>query len=137
MSESRRDILEMLAKGQITTDEAERLLGLLENKAPTDGPRDSTGSRAKTKPEYLRVVVESDEGYDSGATVNVRVPMQLLRAGVRLAGLLPVQARGPVNDALRSHGCPSIFRRSDRRTWKNWSTSSATSLLMSLKTGKR
>jgi len=50
--------------------------------------------------------VESDEGYDSGATVNVRVPMQLLRAGVRLAGLLPVQARGPVNDALRSHGVP-------------------------------
>ena len=106
MSESRRDILEMLAKGQITTDEAERLLGLLENKAPSAGPRDSPGSRAKAKPEYLRVVVESDEGYDSGATVNVRVPMQLLRAGVRLAGLLPVQARGPVNDALRSHGVP-------------------------------
>lgn len=32
--------------------------------------------------------------------------MQLLRAGVRLAGLIPIQAREHVNEALREQGIP-------------------------------
>jgi hypothetical protein len=36
--------------------------------------------------------------------VNVRVPMQLLRAGVKLAGLIPAQAREHVNVALHEQG---------------------------------
>jgi galactitol-specific phosphotransferase system IIB component len=32
--------------------------------------------------------------------------MQLLRAGVRLAGLIPAQAREHVNEALREKGIP-------------------------------
>ena len=106
MSESRRDILEMLAKGQITADEADRLIGLLERDAPAAAAGEGGSARAKVKPQYLRVVVESDEGYDGPAKVNVRVPMQFLRAGVRLASLIPDQARGAVNEALRSHGVP-------------------------------
>jgi hypothetical protein len=38
--------------------------------------------------------------------VNVRVPMQLLRAGVRLAGVIPDRARDQVNEALRKEGIP-------------------------------
>jgi hypothetical protein len=38
--------------------------------------------------------------------VNIRVPMNLLRAGVRLAGLIPPQARQHVNDALHQKGIP-------------------------------
>jgi len=32
------------------------------------------------------------------------VPMQLLRSGVKLAALIPVQARDHVNSALHEHG---------------------------------
>jgi hypothetical protein len=39
-------------------------------------------------------------------TVNVRVPMQLLRAGVRLAALIPQQAHNQFDNALSSHGIP-------------------------------
>jgi hypothetical protein len=42
----------------------------------------------KTRAKYLRVLVKADEsmsGLKGGTTVNVRVPLQLLRAGVRLA----------------------------------------------------
>ena len=38
------------------------------------------------------------------AKVNVRVPMQLLRAGVRLGALIPRDARDEVNRALRENG---------------------------------
>jgi hypothetical protein len=36
--------------------------------------------------------------------VDLRVPLQLLRAGVRLAGLIPTEARTHVNEALREKG---------------------------------
>ena len=100
MNENRRQILEMLAAGQITSEEAERLISALEGESSS-----SSGSSAESRPKrkYLRVLVESEEGHDP-MLVNIRVPMQLLRAGVRLASLIPVQARNHVNDALRDQG---------------------------------
>ena len=38
--------------------------------------------------------------------VNVRVPMQLLRAGVKLAGLIPPQALHRANQAIHERGIP-------------------------------
>jgi hypothetical protein len=106
MSENRRQILEMLSSGRINADEAERLLSALE----TDKPQSSASSSGGTKaaPKYLRVVVDAAEhGSGDGPTkVNVRVPMQLLRAGVRLAGLIPAQALHKANDALHEKGIP-------------------------------
>src|ERR1041385_8600000 len=105
MNESRRKILQMLSAGQITPDEAERLIAALEKEQP--GSHGGPGSSPKVRPKYLRVVVESneDDGSD-GNKVNVRVPMQLLRAGVKLASLIPAQARDRVNEALRKDGLP-------------------------------
>ncbi len=63
----------------------------------------------KTRPKYLRVLIEADEsmtGTKGTTTVNVRVPMQLLRAGVRLASLIPAQAHDQLDDALNKHGVP-------------------------------
>jgi hypothetical protein len=106
MNENRRQILEMLAKGQVTSDEAERLISALEKNAPATASSASAGPGTKAKAKYLRVVVEPND-HTTGKhapKVNIRVPMQLLRAGVKLASLLPVQARGPVNAALHAHG---------------------------------
>ncbi|HEX4005970.1 MAG TPA: hypothetical protein VHX60_07325 [Acidobacteriaceae bacterium] len=115
MNESRRQILEMLAAGKITADEAERLIAATE---PNGGSASTSASAAngssagtaKSRPKYLRVLVEADEsmtGLKGGmTTVNVRVPMQLLRAGVRLAGLIPVQAHDQLDEALGKHGVP-------------------------------
>src|SRR5206468_4462936 len=38
--------------------------------------------------------------------VNIRVPFQLLRAGVRLASLIPNGAKDQINEALRKNGVP-------------------------------
>ena len=111
MNEERRAILEMLAAGKINADEAERLLAAVERPAgASSGGAATTGDAAKPKPKYLRVLVEADEsmtGLKGGRTVvNVRVPMQLLRAGVRLAGLIPVQAHEQLDQAFSKHGVP-------------------------------
>jgi hypothetical protein len=100
MNEDRSRILQMLAAGQITVDEAERLISAVEKEQPA-----GDDSRPKGRPKYLRVVVRPADGnIAQGPNVNVRVPMQLLRAGVRLASLIPVQARDQVNVAMREHG---------------------------------
>ena len=110
MSENRRQILEMLAAGKITADEAERLLAALEPAGETTSMGSSTRAEGgKARPKYLRVLVEADEamtGLKGPTTVNVRVPMQLLRAGVRLASLIPAQAHGQLDEALSRHGVP-------------------------------
>jgi hypothetical protein len=115
MNENRRQILEMLAAGKITADEAERLLAALDpGPAVAVGEFSGTtkggdGAAVKTRAKYLRVLVEADEsmtGMKGGTTVNVRVPMQLLRAGVRLASLIPAQAHGQLDEALSKHGVP-------------------------------
>ena len=107
MSEHRRDILQMLSEGKITADEAERLISALEKEQPASA-NGSSEPGAKAKPKYLRVVVDSQkgDGYHGPTSVNIRVPMQLLRAGVKLASLIPAQARGQVNDAMREKGVP-------------------------------
>ncbi len=103
MNENRRKILDMLAQGQITADEAERLIAALEKESPA-APGNGSESRPKARPKYLRVVVASDGKRDNTTTMNIRVPMQLLRAGVKLGSLIPVHARDQVNDALREKG---------------------------------
>jgi hypothetical protein len=107
MTENRRQILEMLAAGKITADEAERLMSALYGEGNVD-PRAAVGNAdaaaVKTRPKYLRVMVHDESRNDSPTEVNVRIPMQLLRAGVRLASLIPVQARDQVNHALREQG---------------------------------
>jgi hypothetical protein len=109
MNEHRRQILELLATGKITADEAEHLIAALGKEPPPFGSS-ASGSEAKPKPKpkYLRVLVEAKENRHGDAssptTVNIRVPMQLLRAGVRLANFIPVNARESVNDALKDNG---------------------------------
>ena len=104
MSENRRRILDMLAQGKITADEAERLLNAVEREPATAlaGPAGET--RRGDKLKYLRVVVDAHDQRDAPTKVNVRVPMQLLRAGVKLTSIIPPRARDEVNAALHKEG---------------------------------
>jgi hypothetical protein len=116
MNENRRQILEMLAAGKITADEADRLLAALEPASTATefngripGGNGFADTPVKTRAKYLRVLVEAAEsmtGMKGPTTVNVRVPMQLLRAGVRLASLIPQQAHDELDEAFSRHGIP-------------------------------
>ncbi len=107
MSEHRRQILQMLSEGKINANEAERLISAVEEPASARSA-DSGPAPTKSHPKYLRVVVDSEDdgGHDGPTKVNVRVPMQLLRAGVKLAALLPAQALRSANHAMQAQGIP-------------------------------
>ena len=54
----------------------------------------------------MLVSAADDLGGDGPTHINVRVPLQLLRAGVRLTSLIPPQAITYVNSELTRSGVP-------------------------------
>jgi len=108
MSESQKKILELLENKKINVDEAQRLLSALRGE---EGHHEAhmLGDRA-TKPlrgKYLRVTVQPDPEHERAGDVdrvNVRVPMSLIRSGMKFSSLLPEQARDKVGFALRDKG---------------------------------
>jgi len=113
MSEERRKILDLLAAGKISADDAERLLervstggrsagGAARADATTggerpDGAAESTGfvmvtDRPRTvekhRLKWLRVVVNSAKD----EKVNIRIPLAFVRTGLKLSTMLPPRA---------------------------------------------
>lgn len=107
MSENQKKILEMLANGKISVDEAHRLLSALKTETGTPEGAAEAGTTGKPKPKYLRVCVMPGQGHqhdEDAEVVNVRVPMTLIRAGMKFTSLLPPEARDKVTGALHEKG---------------------------------
>ena len=103
MSEERKKILEMLSQKKITAEEAEKLLSAISK----DGGEDTASVRKE--PKYLRVMVEPGPNSENPDRVNIRVPLKLIRAGLKLAALIPKSAQSQVNDALHEKGIEMDF----------------------------
>ena len=101
MSEERKKILNMLAEGKISVEEAEKLLSAISAQEGETDPGEKSGL---SKLKYLRVVVEPGEKSEKAERVNIRVPIKLIRAGIKLASLLPNDVQGKVDDALKEKG---------------------------------
>jgi len=120
MTENKKKILEMLAQNKISADEAYRLLSAVDSEEGGHGNAghentESKRTAVKANPKYLRVTVTPNpEGTSSGngglfqdgnvGRVNVRVPMSLIRAGMKLTSLIPPEALDKANKALREKG---------------------------------
>jgi len=81
MSDERIRILRLVAEGKATPEEAERLLSAVGKEVSVPA--------AKGTPRYLRVTVNSSDG----DKVNIRVPLALVRAGMKFSALVPREAR--------------------------------------------
>jgi hypothetical protein len=103
MDTNKRKILEMVAEKKITVDEAERLLSLVGKEPSTAG---SDGKESKIPPKYLRVVIQptAQAANEEAERVNIRVPVTLLRAGMRLASVIPPSAYNQIDSAFKEKG---------------------------------
>ena len=106
MSEEKRRILEMLSQKKITVDEAERLLNAL---GDASDPEDAPAPKASLK--YLRVQVEPAGPQSDGDRVNIRVPINLIRAGLKWISFIPENAQGKVQDAFNEKGIDMDFNK--------------------------
>jgi len=111
MGEDRSRILSMLAEGKITAEEAERLLDALDSRvgggAESGGPRitGDPGPLLEALPKFLYVKVNSE----NGDTVDVKIPIALVRSGLKLTSLIPAQAMDQINDSMSEHGMSIDF----------------------------
>lgn len=89
MSAERKKVLELLAQGKISPDEAEKLLDKLASLSGSEREEHNASSEshgATNKPlRYFRVQVEKP----GGENVNLRIPMSFLRAQSGLHVILP------------------------------------------------
>jgi len=129
MGDDRNRILDLLASGRISTEEATRLLDALDAKAGKNdgdeeaaataktgwpkffasGDKDDTKTDADAKsdkagsgaaPKYMYVKVVSQKGDN----VNVKIPLGLLKAGIKLTALIPKPATEQINKAMAEKG---------------------------------
>lgn len=116
MSEERQRILGMLAEGKITAAEADTLLDAVAPAADaTDGPDTSAdwpkGPSATGTPKFMYVKIISAKSEDSagGDKVDVKIPLSLLRAGLKLTSLIPPQAMDQISESMGEHGMSFDF----------------------------
>jgi len=103
MSDNQKRILDMLAAGMITADEAQKLLTAIGS--GESETRASAGPKRDAK--YLRVTILPNPeaaGEEDVKRVNVRVPLTLIRAGIKFSSLIPADASDQVNEALKEKG---------------------------------
>jgi hypothetical protein len=112
MKEERRKILDMLAEGKISVDEAEKLLAAISiNEADQKQSIEESSKGVKFPFKYLRVQVEPGSNSGSGERVNIRVPLKLIRAGLKWAAFIPKDVQGKVDKALSEQGIDMDFSR--------------------------
>ena len=112
MSEDRARILNMLAEGKISAAEAEGLLDALESRAADMGagaaPSAIKGDPTpllNALPKFLHVKVDGD----AGEKVDVKVPLALVRSGLKLTSLIPPQAMDQINSQMAESGMSIDF----------------------------
>ena len=114
MNDQTKRVLEMVAGGKISVDEGERLLGAL-GQGDTSGADEGGADRVADGqvPRFLKIEAASTkDGKDEG--FRMRVPLELLRAGIKMRALIPEGKRHKINEKLRQKGIGGdIFEMSD------------------------
>lgn len=106
MGEERTRILSLVAEGKITADEAARLLDALDSGGtPTAVAESPTRTGSAGAPKFMYVKVVSQEGDN----VNVKIPLGLVRAGLKLTSLIPPQAMEQINKQMAASGMAIDF----------------------------
>jgi len=135
MGDDRSRILDLLAAGKISTEEAVRLLDALDARSgeaagtpgaggaseagasggaeaeaqaksgfhkffPGAGVKTSQKSGGSGTPKFMYVKVVSVKGDN----VNVKIPVAVMRAGLKLTSLIPAQAQDQINRSMAEHG---------------------------------
>jgi hypothetical protein len=107
MSEERDRILDLLAAGKITAEEAGRLLDAVDQRAAQAGATSATSATSAAPksgsgglPKFIYVKVLSTKGDN----VNVKIPLALVRAGLKLTSLIPPQAMEQIDKSMAEKG---------------------------------
>ena len=105
MNEQMRRVLELVAQGKVTPADAEDLLDAMRAESTIADSPGTAETSGPDKPRYMRIAVHKvgREGRRS-QDVNIKVPLAILRSGLRLGALIPGLARERMHARLREQG---------------------------------
>lgn len=117
MSEHTRRVLELVAQGKVTAADAEELLDTLRNESTNPQSPSGVGDSAPDKPRHLRIAVHkvAKDGRPS-KDVTIKVPLAILRSGLRLGAVIPGFAREQMHAKLREQGVDIDLAKIDPAT---------------------
>jgi hypothetical protein len=87
MSHETRQVLEMLSEGKVNVQEAEQLLNAV---GAASQAEDKKAEDKQAEPRYFRILVNKPAHDGKKAeNVNIKVPITVIRGGLRLGALFP------------------------------------------------
>jgi hypothetical protein len=103
MSDERRRVLELLAHGKITVDEADQLVAAIG--ARHEETATAAAAPGVSAPRWVRIRVQKhgEEGRD-GKNVNIRVPIAVVKGGMRLGAIIATFAGGKAAQRMKDRG---------------------------------
>jgi SHOCT-like protein len=119
MTEDTRRVLELLAQGKITVDEADRLLRAIatppagETSASGASAASGSGTASRKTPRFIRIAVHKGGGCGRPDDVNIRVPIAVVKGGMRLGAIVPGLVGDKVAARLRERGLDVDFSKLD------------------------
>ena len=113
MSDDTRRVLELLAQGKVSVEEADRLLRAIADGEPRSKDADAPPV-GRPKPRFVRIFVhQAARNGHANKDVNIRVPLAIVRSGMRLGALIPGLAGEQVSARLRERGLDIDFSKLD------------------------
>ena len=118
MCDETRRVLDLVAQGKITVDEAQQLLGAIDataaGAAAPPAPAAVVEEGDKQKARWLRIAIHKTgkEGHRD-KDVNIRVPIAIVKTGMRLGALIPGLAGDQVARKMREKGLDVDFTKLD------------------------
>jgi hypothetical protein len=114
MSDDTRRILDLLAQGKITVDEADQLLRAISASSDGAPPPTAASNEPSAAPRYVRITVHKTAKDDRrDKDVNIRVPIAVVKSGMRLGALIPGFPGDAVSARLRERGIDVDFSKLD------------------------
>jgi hypothetical protein len=105
MSTDTRRILDLLTQGKVTVDEAAKLIDATKAAAPSGVPGDGAPSSERPNPRWIRInVLKSAKEGKQDKEVNIRVPIAVVRGGMRLGAIIATFAGEKAAQRMKDRG---------------------------------
>jgi hypothetical protein len=103
MSDDTRRVLDLLASGKVTVEEADRLLRAI-GAAPEGASSEGPGAADRPPARFLRIAVQKEgNACRPERQVTIRVPLSMVRGGMRLGAMIPGYGEA-ISERLRQRG---------------------------------
>jgi len=117
MSDETRRVLDLLAQNKISVDEADQLLRAMAAPPPPADASAKTDRETPRKARYIRIAVHKPAcGRDTDKDVNIRVPIAIVKSGMRLGAILPRMVGDKVAAHFRQRGLDIDLSKLDPAT---------------------